>query len=197
VSTAIVTGGSAGIGLAVVTQLLEKNHEVISLDVQPTELKHPKLSHVKVDLTDTAATAHVAKEINRKAITTLIHNAGAIRPALLPDVKLEDLHALVNLHLAAAVVLMQAMLPAMKQGEVRPGGARFLARCSACRRGPLLLGDQGRHARHGPHTWAQELRPPGVCGRRGAAPGRSALPISIVWFPRAAHGWRSTRRRSR
>ncbi len=114
-STAIVTGGSAGIGLAVVRQLLQKNYEVISLDVQPAELKHAKLSHVKVDLTDTAATSRVAKEINRKAITTLIHNAGVIRPALLPDVKLEDFDALVNLHLAAAIVLMQAALPAMKQ----------------------------------------------------------------------------------
>jgi NAD(P)-dependent dehydrogenase (short-subunit alcohol dehydrogenase family) len=161
VSTAIVTGGSAGIGLAVVRQLLEKNHEVISLDVQPTELKHIKLTHVKVDLTDTAATVHVAKEINQRAITTLIHNAGVIRPALLPDVKLEDFDALVNLHLAAAVVLMQAVLPAMKQaafGRVVFVSSRAVlglpARTSYSATKAGMLGMA--------RTWALELAPFGI-----------------------------------
>mgnify|MGYP003340958841 CR=1 FL=1 len=39
-------------------------------------------------------------------MTAVIHNAGAIRPALLPEVKLQDLNALVNLHLSAAVLLV-------------------------------------------------------------------------------------------
>ena len=160
-STAIVTGGSAGIGLAVVGQLLEKNYEVISLDVQPTQLQHTKLTHVKVDLTDTAATAHVAKEINQRAITTLIHNAGVIRPALLPDVKLEDFDALVNLHLAAAVVLMQAVLPAMKQaafGRVVLVSSRAVlglpARTSYSATKAGMLGMA--------RTWALELAPFGI-----------------------------------
>jgi NAD(P)-dependent dehydrogenase (short-subunit alcohol dehydrogenase family) len=55
VSTAIVTGGSAGIGRAVAVRLLDAGYEVLSLDVQPTDL--PKVKHVQVDLTDTAATA--------------------------------------------------------------------------------------------------------------------------------------------
>ena len=160
-NTAIVTGGSAGIGLAVVRQLLEKNHEVISLDVQPTQLKHTRLSHVKVDLTDTAETARVAKEINQKAITTFIHNAGAIRPALLQDVKLEDFDALVNLHLAAAVVLMQAVLPAMKQaafGRVVLVSSRAVlglptrTSYSATKAGMLGMA----------RTWALELAPFGI-----------------------------------
>jgi 3-oxoacyl-[acyl-carrier protein] reductase len=82
VSAAIVTGGSAGIGRAVAMRLLESGYEVISLDVQATDLP--------------------------------VHNAGAIRPALVAEVKLADLHALTNLHLGAAVTLAQAALPAMK-----------------------------------------------------------------------------------
>ncbi len=111
-SAAIVTGGSAGIGRAVAMRLLESGYEVISLDVQATDLP---VRHVAVDLSDADATRQAAAEIARShAVTTLIHNAGAIRPALLAEVKLTDLHALTNLHLGAAVTLAQAALPAMK-----------------------------------------------------------------------------------
>ena len=111
-STALVTGGSAGIGRAVAERLLAAGHEVVSLDLQPSPLQ---VKHFSVDLTDADATREAASEIAREhAVTTLIHNAGAIRPALLQDVQLEDLAALANLHLAAAVTLTQAALPAMK-----------------------------------------------------------------------------------
>ena len=91
-SAAIVTGGSAGIGRAVALRLLESGYEVISLDAQATDLP---VRHVAVDLADPEATRQAAAEITRThAVTTLIHNAGVIRPALLPEVKLADLNAL-------------------------------------------------------------------------------------------------------
>jgi NAD(P)-dependent dehydrogenase (short-subunit alcohol dehydrogenase family) len=112
-TAAIVTGASAGIGRAVAQRLLDAGYDVISLDVQPTDLAG--VHHVEVDLTDAAATAQAAADIARShAVTTVVHNAGVIRPALLPEVKLEDLNALVNLHLSAAILLTQASLPAMK-----------------------------------------------------------------------------------
>lgn len=112
-STALVTGGSAGIGRAVAERLLAADYEVVSLDLHPSPLK---VRHVEVDLTDTEATLQAATEIARNhAVTTLIHNAGAIRPALLQDVQLADLAALANLHLGAAITLTQAALPAMKE----------------------------------------------------------------------------------
>jgi NAD(P)-dependent dehydrogenase (short-subunit alcohol dehydrogenase family) len=43
-----------------------------------------------------------------------VHNAGVIRAALLPEVKLDDLDALVDLHLGCAIQLVQAALPAMR-----------------------------------------------------------------------------------
>lgn len=82
---------------------------MFSLDMQPSKL--PNVRHIQVDLTNPAATAEAVQGLQA---TTLIHNAGVIRPALLPDVKLEDFEALVNLHLVAPVILMQALLPAMQ-----------------------------------------------------------------------------------
>ncbi|MGH8667721.1 MAG: SDR family NAD(P)-dependent oxidoreductase, partial [Burkholderiales bacterium] len=114
-SVAVVTGGSAGIGLAVVEGLLEGGCEVVSLDQQPNPLKARKLEFHQVDLTDVDATRRVAAEISKAhAVTTVIHNAGVIRPAPLPEVKLQDLDALVKLHLSAAILLTQAALPAMQ-----------------------------------------------------------------------------------
>ena len=52
--------------------------------------------------------------VERFAPTTIVHNAGVIRAALLPDVKLDDLDALVDLHLGCAIQLVQGALPAMR-----------------------------------------------------------------------------------
>ena len=158
---ALVTGGSAGIGLELAQRLLEKDYEVVSLDIQPPALKHPKLEHVEVDLTSTLATERCAEKLKNQNITTVVHNAGAIRPALLPDVKIEDFDALVNLHLGAAVLLVQAALPAMraaKFGRVVLVSSRAVlglptrTSYSATKAGMLGLA----------RTWALELAPQGI-----------------------------------
>ena len=112
---AAVTGGSAGIGKAICEQLLAKGYDVVSLARRKSPLEHPKMHSIAVDLIDRAATAEAARELARRFdVTTLVHNAGVIRPALLADVNLDDLDALVELHLGCAIQLLQATLPAMR-----------------------------------------------------------------------------------
>lgn len=112
---AAVTGGSAGIGKAICADLLASGCEVVSLSRRPADIDHPRLHSIEVDLTDRAATAQAAAEMARRfEVNTVVHNAGVIRPALLADVKLEDLDALVELHLACAIQLVQAALPCMR-----------------------------------------------------------------------------------
>lgn len=115
---AIVTGGSTGIGAELCRQMLERGYEVISLARRKPPLSHPHLQAREVDLFDNAATEQAMREIvAQHPVTHFIHNAGLIRPALLPDVKQEDLAALTQLHLGAALTIMQAVLPGMRQRQ--------------------------------------------------------------------------------
>jgi len=112
---AAVTGGSAGIGRVICEDLLARGYEVVSLARRRCDIDHVRLHSLEVDLTDRTATAQAATELVRRfEVTTVVHNAGVIRAALLPEVKLDDLDALVELHLACAIRLVQAALPAMR-----------------------------------------------------------------------------------
>jgi len=113
---AIVTGGSAGIGVSICRHLLDAGWGVVSMSRRATEIDHPALFSVEVDLGDVAATRAAALEVcARFPVTGIVHNAGAMRPALLADVTVEDLEALTALHLSAPLVLVQAALPEMRR----------------------------------------------------------------------------------
>ena len=113
---AVVTGGSAGIGKVICEHLLANGHEVVSLARRPSDIVNSRMHSVCVDLTDRAATAEAISEMSRRfQITTVIHNAGVIRPDLLANVKLDDLDALVDLHIGAAIQLVQSALPNMRE----------------------------------------------------------------------------------
>ena len=112
---AVVTGGSAGIGKAICETLLAQGFKVVSLARRKADIDHPRLHSVCVDLADRKATAEAAREVTRGfEVTTVVHNAGVIKAALLEDAKLEDLDMLVDLHLGCALQLVQAALPAMR-----------------------------------------------------------------------------------
>jgi NAD(P)-dependent dehydrogenase (short-subunit alcohol dehydrogenase family) len=113
---AIVTGGSAGIGAEVCRQLLSAGYEVISLARRSGDIRDRRYTAIEVDLSDAVATRRVVFDLARdRPATTLIHNAGAVRERPLQQVTPEDLNALVALHLAAPIAMLQANLAAMQQ----------------------------------------------------------------------------------
>src|SRR5690625_1396821 len=113
--TILITGGSSGIGTDLCRHYLDAGYRVISLARQQLDWTHEHLVQQQVDLLDEAATAAVVQELAQKyEITHFIHNAGVIWPNLLPDVQLKELQGLTQIHLGAAIQIMQALLPTMK-----------------------------------------------------------------------------------
>jgi NAD(P)-dependent dehydrogenase (short-subunit alcohol dehydrogenase family) len=161
-NVAVVTGASTGIGAEICRQMLAADYEVIALARRKPPTTHAKLHAIEVDLLDRAATEQAAKEIAcRFAVSHVVHNAGAIRPALLPDVQQEDLDALTQLHLGAAISLAQALLPAMKR-------ERFGRIVLMSSRGALGLQTRSAYAATKAgmigmaRTWALELAADGI-----------------------------------
>jgi NAD(P)-dependent dehydrogenase (short-subunit alcohol dehydrogenase family) len=159
---AAVTGGSAGIGQAICDDLLGKGYEVIALSLGKPSLSHPRLHSIEVDLSDRVATAQAAADMVRRfEVTTVVHNAGVIRAALLADVKLDELDELVALHLGAAIQLVQATLPQMRAAQFgrvvlvssrAALGAVTRTAYSATKAGMIGM----------LRTWALELAPEGI-----------------------------------
>ena len=115
VKRVVLTGGSSGIGLAAVQAFLDAGYEVINISRRQCPLSTPRLTSIAVDLSDAAATHDAVMMAAAKSpATTIVHCAGAIREKPIEDVTLADLEALGNLHLGAALSLVQANLPAMK-----------------------------------------------------------------------------------
>lgn len=113
--TALVTGGSAGIGASICQHLLDADYTVLNLSRREASIRHDRLIDHPVDLADVDATRRTIDELaGTHEITTLVHNAGVIRPSLIEGVDLDDVDYLVNLHLKTSIILIQGALTAMK-----------------------------------------------------------------------------------
>ncbi|HJV27896.1 MAG TPA: SDR family oxidoreductase [Aromatoleum sp.] len=159
---AVVTGGSAGIGADICRRMLDDGYDVVSMARRAPDWSHPRLTTVQVDLLDAAATEQAAQDIARDfPVSHFIHNAGVIWPKPLGEVSLDELQGLTQIHLGAAISLMQAILPGMV--ERRFGRVVLMSSRGA-------LGLQTRTAYSATkagmigmaRTWALELAPKGI-----------------------------------
>lgn len=158
--TAVITGGNKGIGLDLARAMQAQGWHVISLARHKAGLDG--IEEVGCDLTDPRAVEAAATDIAaRHQVTHLIHNAGIILPNLVEDARVEDMQTLTQLHLGAALQLLQAFLPAMKArgfGRVLFNasraalGAKTRTAYSASKAGMIGMA----------RTWALELAPHGI-----------------------------------
>jgi NAD(P)-dependent dehydrogenase (short-subunit alcohol dehydrogenase family) len=114
---ALVTGGSAGLGRALVTGLLEAGWVVITDARRGDRLRDlpPEVIALAGDITDAAHKTALGDEVARHGrLDLLVHNASNLGPTPLPrldQVSIEDLQSVWRPNIGAPLVLTAHLLP--------------------------------------------------------------------------------------
>src|SRR5689334_8967350 len=120
---ALVTGGSSGLGRALVISLFEAGWDVITDGRRADRLTElpPGVTAIAGDLTDAAHRATLIAEVgHRGRLDLLVNNAGSLGPSPLPrleDVTPDDLQALWRPNVGVPLVLTGALLSILRSSR--------------------------------------------------------------------------------
>lgn len=109
--TALVTGGSGGIGAAVVELLLQAGAEVYVVDL-PDRSPPEGARYLPCDLGDPRALEALCREL--PAATLFVHCAGITRDGVVWKLKDDDWDAVLRVNLDSAFRLARAVVPTMR-----------------------------------------------------------------------------------
>ena len=123
--TALITGGSGGIGLSIVKKLIENKIKVIILDINSPNKKillNKLVEFKKIDLSDYKNLQICLKEIRKKykKIEYIINAAGVLwfdKDIGLEKIRLDTWEKVLSINLSSIVVVLQSILPLMKKNK--------------------------------------------------------------------------------
>jgi 3-oxoacyl-[acyl-carrier protein] reductase len=125
----LLTGGAGGLGTAITLAFIKAGARVLALDVDKAKGERllaeceslgsasGSMRLVSGDLADLGATADVVGALGREegGIDVLINNAAIYPSRAIEDYTMEELEAVQRVNVQAAIICVQAVLPAMKQ----------------------------------------------------------------------------------
>ncbi len=119
--TAIVTGASSGIGLAISKMLLDKNYLVygIARNFSKTHLNHENFIKISCDLTDFNKTLDSIKSIkkNHGQIDLLVNNAGIGHFGLHEELNPKKIKEMCEVNLIAPIIITNLLLRSIKRSQ--------------------------------------------------------------------------------
>jgi len=122
--TVLITGASGGIGEFISRQLVDAGASLIAVghQAEPLQAMLDSLtgqhSCVAADLTTTEGIQSVLDEVNKRGgVDILINNAGVAQFGMLEQQSVNALSAQINVNLLAPMLLIQALLPLLKQSK--------------------------------------------------------------------------------
>ena len=123
--TALITGGSGGIGLSIVKKLIENKIKTIILDINPPDKKillNKLVEFKKTDLSNYKNLQSCLKEIKKKSkkIEYVINAAGVLwfdKDISLEKISINTWEKVLSINLSSIVIVLQSILPLMKKNK--------------------------------------------------------------------------------
>jgi NAD(P)-dependent dehydrogenase (short-subunit alcohol dehydrogenase family) len=158
-SVVLVTGGSRGIGKALVEELYDRGAaKVYATARDPRSVTHPDAVPLALEVTDPASVAAAAEQV--QDLTILINNAGAAVGASFLDSPIEDVRREFETNFYGPLAITRAFVPAIE----RNGGGHILNVHSVL----SWLANAGSYSASKAALWSQtnslrlELQPRGI-----------------------------------
>ncbi len=119
--TAILTGASKGIGLAIAKRLISMDYKVygIARSFKNTEFTHENFIRIDCDVLNTNELQRIIKQIESEEteINLLVNNAGVGFFAPHEQLKIDDIQTMIRTNLEAPLVLCKLLLRALKKSR--------------------------------------------------------------------------------
>ena len=135
--TALVTGGTHGLGMAIATGLASAGATLVINDVFPDKLEAAKKEYAAkgirvhtyvLDVTDEAAVDQMLARIEKEVgpIDILVNNAGIIKRIPILEMKAEEFRQVLDVDLTGPFIMGKAVA----RGMVERGGGKIINMCS-------------------------------------------------------------------
>jgi NAD(P)-dependent dehydrogenase (short-subunit alcohol dehydrogenase family) len=187
-ATAIVTGGSGGIGRACVARLPRDGFDVVSVDAVPPPGPQPA-RHVTADLLDVER-AVAAIRAACPSIDVLVNGAGVVEPVPFAEASLADWERVVGVNARAPFFLLQGLADRMPPGGSVIGIASIEAITVLSMSGATssIYASTKAALRSLTETLAVELGPRGI-RVNAVAPGLIRTPMTALAQTDARDAW--------